>query len=479
MKNQIIAVAFSLAVFSSSLLGADVPASGNAAQPTSSSSEEETSGAGVTSEPGSDVLSVDFPNEEIRLILRNIADLFELNLVIPEALQGRSSLKLRDVTWRQIFDVLLSPVGYTYVTDGNIIKIVSIESLNVEPVETRIFILNYARAADVAPTVQSMVDDAKGGKLQVDTRSNAIVVTERPKRLEKIGDVVAQLDRSTAQVLIETKFVEVTDRDLNNLGVNWTSLDSYNLGVDPTDLLVRGGNPAGRDLNGSIIEEARDTSTAFGAVFTAPEFSMLLSALETNTETRLVSNPTVVTLNNNEAIISIGEQFPVPNYTYNQEQGTFEVSGFEYKDIGIIMRVTPQVNNAGLITLKIDPEVSSRSGETTFGGAGGASIPIISTRRTSTQVAIKDGYTMGLGGLIESVVIDSVSKVPLLGDIPGLGALFTSKSKNAVQRNLIVFITARVLVPEGATYRDVFNASQLEEMGVTEADVPGRAVRSN
>jgi len=183
----------------------------------------------------------------------------------------------------------------------------------------------------------------------------------------------------------------------------------------------------------------------------------------------------VVTMNNNEAFISIGEQFPIPNYQYNQERGTFEVSGFEYKDIGIIMKVTPQVNAAELITLKIDPEVSSRTGTTTFGGGSGATaeIPIIAVRRTSTLVAIKSGYTMGLGGLIEDVSTDGGSKVPVLGDIPGLGSLFRSKNRNSTKRNLIVFITAKVLSPEGSTYKDVISASQMQAMGLTEADVPG------
>ena len=473
MKTKLFAVAMSLAVPLTAVLAQDAPALESQAQTAAMPADDQPvmEGTGVTAEKGKETLSVDFPNAEIRTILRNIADLFDLNLVIPEALEGRASLKLRDVTWKQIFDVLLPPQGYTYVTQDNIIKIVSIESLNVEPAETRIFILNYARASEIAPTVNTMIDSSKGGRLQVETRSNALVVTERPKRLEKIDEIIKRLDRATDQVLIETKFVEITSRDLNNLGVNWASLSEYKVGVDPTDLVVRGGGPAGRNMDGGLLSAASTASSAFGAVFNAPEFSLILSALETQTESRLISNPTVVTMNNNEALISIGKQFPIPNYTFNQERGTFEVSGFEYKDIGIILKVTPQVNAAGMISLKIDPEVSSQEGETTFGGASGANIPIIATRRTSTLVAIKDGYTMGLGGLIENTTIDSQSKVPLLGDIPGFGRMFRSNNKNAQQRNLVVFITAKILSPMGATYKDVFPASTLEAMGVTDADV--------
>ncbi len=467
MKNRFITAALFLAASTAAL----------PAQTTGGATGEET-GTGVTGEKGRETLSVDFPNAEIRTILRNIADLYDLNLVIPETLEGRASLKLRDVTWKQIFDVLLSPVNYTYVTDGTIIKIVSVESLNVEPAETKIFILNYARASEIAPTIQSIIEPAKGGKLQVDNRSNALVVTERPKRLEKVEEIVLRLDKATDQVVIETKFVEITDRDLRNLGVNWKSLADYQLGADPTPLLTSAGQGI-RNQDGELIAESRQSSTAFGAVFSAPEFNVVLSALQTSTKSRLVSNPTVVTMNNHEAVISIGEQFPVPNYTYNQERGNFEVSGFEYKDIGIIMKVTPQVNNTQLITLKVEPQVSSRSGTTSFGGASGAEIPIISTRRTSTQVAIQSGNTMGLGGLIENTSSDGGSKVPLLGDIPGLGKLFRSKTQNADQRNLIVFITAKVLSPEGASYEDVFSPAKMQDMGLVPEDVPGFKVSSN
>jgi type IV pilus assembly protein PilQ len=166
-------VAVALAVLPAALLAQDSPAPATPPVEAAASASDQPEGAGVTGQKGKETLSVDFPNAEIRTILRNIADLFDLNLVIPETLEGRASLKLRDVTWRQIFDVLLQPVGYTYVTDGNIIKVVSIESLNVEPVATNVYILNYARAADIAPTVNSMIDASKGGKLQVERSRRA------------------------------------------------------------------------------------------------------------------------------------------------------------------------------------------------------------------------------------------------------------------------------------------------------------------
>jgi type IV pilus assembly protein PilQ len=180
---------------------------------------------------GRDTLSVDFPDEEVRNILRNVADLFELNLVIPDTLQGNTSIKLRDVTWRQIFEVVLGPVGYTFVEEGNIIKVVSQESLLQEPTTTDVFVINYARAADLLGSIQPLIDTAVGGRIVVNSRSNALIITERPSRLSRIRPIIEQLDKATDQVMIESKFIEVTDRNVKDIGVNWSSLSGYQVGV--------------------------------------------------------------------------------------------------------------------------------------------------------------------------------------------------------------------------------------------------------
>lgn len=475
-----------------------------------------------------DTLSVDFPDEEIRTVLRNVADLFELNLVIPDTLQGKTSVKLRDVTWRQIFKVVLEPVGYTFVEDNNIIKVVTQDSLNLEPLSTDVFVLNYARASDIKPSLDALVDVKLGGKIVVDTRSNALVVTERPSVVQRIRPIILNLDKATEQVMIETKFIEVTDRDVKNTGVNWASLSGYGLnvnnlgrtyssshdsthtannidvpymqqGYEKLDTLLNrnlgnnfplgqpgsGVGPAytrdAQDPNTFIIDKAYGpastvTSTLSGvttAVFSADQFSLIVSALKTYNDTKLVSNPTVVTLNNTEATINVGEEYPIPQYTYNQERGSFEVSGFTYKPIGVILKVTPQVNSAGFIKLAVEPTVSSRNGTVDFGGAGGASIPIIGIRTAKTQVTMKDGYTLGLGGLSETTDIGAKSSIPVLGSIPYLGKLFSSDSKDLTFHNLVVFITARTLRPDGASTGEIFDPRMIREMKISKEELPG------
>jgi type IV pilus assembly protein PilQ len=441
-----------------------------------------------------DVLSVDFPDEDIRTILRNVADLFDLNLVIPDTLQGKVSIKLHDVTWHQIYDVVLTPVGYTYVDDAGIIKVVSLASLAAEPVNTEIFTLNYARASDVQPSITSLIDPSKGGKLTLDARSNSLIVTERPSRLNKIRPIIKQLDQPTAQVMIETKFIEVTNEDVKNLGVSWNSMQSYkatlgNLQQSVTassipnafyNLVANTDNTRVGGLTTSqtgVASPASITTLPSGApasaVFSAQDFSVILSALQSLNTTKVVSNPTIVTLNNTEASINIGEDYPIPNYQYNQLTGSFEVSGFTYKPIGILLKVTPQVNASGFIKLTLNPEVSSTSNTVNFGGAGGATIPIINTRTAKTEVTLKDGYTMGIGGLISSNSIKNNSKVPLLGDIPLLGELFKSKNKDELNTNLIIFVTAKTVSPEGASVGEIFDPRQTRGMGLQKSDLPG------
>jgi type IV pilus assembly protein PilQ len=424
---------------------------------------------------GKETLSVDFPDEDIRTILRNVADLFELNIIIPESLQGKTSIKLRDVTWRQIFQNVLAPVGFTYVEDGNIIKIVSNDSLQQEPVSTEVFVLSYAKASDVKPSIDGLVDGAVGGKILVDARSNSLIITERPSRMNRIRPVLEQLDRATDQVMIETKFIEVTDRDIRDLGVNWASLSAYNVSAGPFTQNYDTANSKTDTVTSGLdtLATANGVTRAVSAVFNADQFKVVLSALQSKNGTKIVSNPTVVTLNNTEASINVGEEFPIPSYSFNEQRGSFEVNGFTYKPIGVILKVTPQVNARGFIKLTLTPEVSQQNGSTTFGGAGGAEIPIIATRKATTQVSLKDGYTMGIGGLITSTALIGANQVPLLGNIPILGYLFKQKSKDITTSNLLIFITAKSLSAEGAAIEQVFDSRQVRDMGVTRDELPG------
>jgi type IV pilus assembly protein PilQ len=507
---------------------------------------------------GRDTLSVDFPDEDIRNILRNVADLFELNIIMPDTLQGKTTIKLRDVTWRQIFQSVLQPVNFTYIEEGNIIKIVSAESLLQEPLSTEVFLINYAKAGDILPTITSLVDSAAGGKIVVDARSNSLVITERPTRMNRIRPIVEQLDRATDQVMIESKFVEVSDTDVKNIGVNWSSLAGYQLGVGGIqneylrgrESLARANTSTnngtsqrstnevrttagtGRDTtqrngsttastvtatggtttttsttgttgdlssattqnNGTVntgttlsgltntfdnlnsLLNTGGTSRALSAVFSAADFNVVLSALQSLQKTKVVSNPTIVTLNNTQAVINVGQERPIPNYTYNTERGVYEVSGFTYRPIGVILKVTPQVNSRGFIKLTVEPEVSQSNRDANFNGAA---IPIVESRKANTTVSLRDGFTMGIGGLLQSQSNNGTNKVPVLGSIPVVGRLFKSESRNSDSNNLIIFITAKTISAEGASVEQVFDSERVRGLDLRREDLPGHRDGSN
>jgi len=190
----------------------------------------------------------------------------------------------------------------------------------------------------------------------------------------------------------------------------------------------------------------------------------------------VVSNPTIVTLNNSQAMINVGEERPIPSYTYNSELGVYEVSGFQYRPIGIILKVTPQVNSRGTIKLTVEPEVSQSTRDANFQGA---SIPIVESRKASTVVQIKDGYTMGIGGLMRGESRDTDTKVPVIGSVPILGRLFSHKGKNVQSSNLIIFITAKTVSADGAPIEQIFDSREVRKLEMTRDELPGYRDGSN
>jgi type IV pilus assembly protein PilQ len=519
---------FLLALAAARVAAQPAPADNPPANPGDVSIKETEAPKSVVTKGAKDTLSVDFPNEDIRTILRNVADLFDLNLVIPDTLQGKASIKLRDVTWRQIFEEVLTPVGYTFVEKDNIIRVVTNDSVQHEATTTEVYILNYAKAADIQPTIAPMVETGGEvhGKIQIDTRANALIITERPTRLKSIIAILGSLDKPTQQVMIESKFIEITDTDQKNLGVNWSSLSGYGVSAGPfthnytqASGVTTSNNTTGTNINvayeksglaaadqvnsavplmqpnaigtftpgtgggpstiGGIGPASLDTQTftssianATTAVFNADQFKVVLSALQSNSATRLISNPTVVTLNNTEAFINSGVEYPIPSYQYSTQTDSFQISGFTFSPIGIMLKVTPQINDKGFIKLKLDPTVSSISSTVTFGGTGGYSIPVIAAEEVQTEVTLKDGNTLGIGGLVSTSREKGHTKIPILGDIPVLGRLFSSKDSTGSADNLIIFITAKTVSPENAMVSDVFDPRLTRAVQLQKDEMP-------
>ena len=467
-----------------------------------------------------DTLSVDFPDSDIRDVLRNVADLFDLNIIIPDTLAGRTTLKLRDVTWRQIYKVVLSQVGYTFIERGNIVEIVSISLLESEPVTTELIELKAVIPSILADTLKNFLNkagastkDAAGQsvdnseKVVVIPQSNFIALTATPARLLILKELIRNLDikqyqspKSNRQIMIETKFIEVSNINAKDIGVNWSSLQKYNVGVSEAQQQYTrtktSGNESERTADNAInnsstislpnnvlsgassvtsglaltdtINSGVETERIATAVFSAAELNVILSALQTKNQTKLVSNPTLIAFDNKEATLHVGKEIPVSGGgSVSGSSGTAQKNPAQRVKEGIILNFTPSIVN--LQTDKDSPpvdairldlskpstkvKVEDAAGGITLRSANGEKVvdgsiePIFETRSVGTEVILKDGYTMGIGGMISSRDTQGETKVPVLGSIPVIGRLFRSNSNFSETTNLLVFITTKIIYP--------------------------------
>ena len=443
--------------------------------------------ASITAKPnaaaGKDTLSVDFPDEDIRNVLRNVADLFELNLVMPDTLQGKTSIKLRDVTWRQIFEVVLKQVGYTFVEKDNIVKIVGIAELQGEPFGTKTFVFENVAAIKIKPLVEPMLtpkrdgDAAKGilaqpaGNIVVNDLANELIVTDQSTVIARVGDMIKRLDTEPKQVVIETKFVEISKGDLKNREVA-LGYKNANTGLD---IRTGVGQAAGSNIatpftinSGSLLGGSPT------AIFNQNEFSAMVNILNQANNVRLVTNPTIVAINGSKSEIKIGRDLQLVTITTTTSGSTpvTTATAGDIKFVGISIEVTPQITGSKLIALKVKPEKSSVfqarviSGNTFYD---------IDRRVGELNIILRDGQTAAIGGLVNSETRKNHSQVPFLGSVPLIGALFRTDSNSIDVTNLVIFITASVLEPSKMKYDNVVSKDQLNDLQLTARDVVGKS----
>lgn len=446
-------------------------------------------------------ITFSFKDADIRNVMRLIATKAGVNIVYGPEVAGVVNMELRDVPWEQALGLVLDLNGYAYQKKGNVIKVLRKEDVDKEPLSTEVFILNYSRAEEMVESVQQILSER--GSIKTDTRSNTVVVTDIPANINKIELVLNQLDGRTTQVLIETKIVEMRNTLEKDLGLKWTSLKEYSLSVGDMSRTYkstrRGGHGAWDsgtanigtdgnvnknffededittrdfdfdnitgttandttmiDLSDTVTRTITDTVTSTllkgdirTAILSAADFEIILSALQENTDVNLLSNPRVVTANNEEAEIKIISEYPVPNYEFDTETSQWSITGFDKEDIGVIFNVTPNISSDGYITMKLEPEVSTLIDLVPF-TAGGSTvlIPYVGRKKASSKLVIKSGDTLVVGGLIDEDKVTVVTKVPLLGDIPVLGRLFRHTDIDNIKKDIIFFITATIIDEE-------------------------------
>ncbi len=427
-----------------------------------------------------DLLSLNFQDIEVRAILQILADFTGLNIVVSDSVKGNLTLRLQNVPWDQALDIILRTKGLAMRQNGNVIfiapteEVAAREKLDLEsrktvqeliPLRTEIIQVNYAKAKEIAELLKKKGGE-KGaeqsilsprGDVVADERTNSLIVKDVPDKLAEIRDLVTKLDMPARQVLIDSRVVIASNDFSRDLGAKFgvTGVKEAGDGINA----VSGTTTATNTIVNSAISNLTSTGQPFPVTVpnldsrlgvnlpvggTSLAFSILrsdylvdleLSALQAEGQGEVISNPKVVTADLKKATILQGRQIP---YATVSQEGT----KVEFKDAFLKLEVTPQITPDDRI--RMDLKVSKDEQGTNVATSTGTQ-PTIDKREVETQVMVNNGETVVLGGVFEQNKNNSVSKVPLLGDVPLLGYLFRTTSKKDTKRELLIFVTPQIL----------------------------------
>jgi type IV pilus assembly protein PilQ len=413
-------------------------------------------------------VSLDFQGADLRAVLRTFAEISGLNIVIDPTIQGTVDVSLRDVPWDQALDIILRANKLGYVVDGTIVRVAPLTVLADEETQRRKLAdeqalagelrvltrpLSYARAEDLRPLLTATVLSSRGS-IQTDTRTNTIIINDLPERLQRASDLLSTLDAPQPQVEIEARIVQTTRQFARSLGVEWgvgarassalgntTGLSFPNQGSITGRTGGQQGAPApdpGADnVPTGVNLPVSGASTAFGVALGslngALNLDVALSALEKQGQGRLLSTPRVTTQNNVEAEMTQGVQIPIQTVANNTVTVTF-------KDAALTLKVTPQITAANTVIMRISLENAAPDFSKAINN-----IPPIDTQRAITQVLVNNGDTTVIGGIYISNEQTNRDRTPGLYRLPLLGWLFKRDGITDDSRELLIFITPRIL----------------------------------
>jgi type IV pilus assembly protein PilQ len=417
-------------------------------------------------------LSLNFQNIEVRSLLQVIADFTNFNIVTSDSVSGSVTLRLQDVPWDQALDIILQAKGLGMRKSGNVLwvapkdEIASKEKLDLEsvaavqslePLRTQSFQINYAKAAEISAQLTAGGSGATSarilsarGSVIAEPRTNQLFVTDIPSKLEQIQQLLAKLDIAVRQVLIEARIVEASDSFGKSLGVrlgggnatNAATLgtteggplnaafgSSYTTGVSGANL----GNFVNLPSTGALgsANPGAFAISLFGE--SANKFLNLeISALEADGKGKVVSSPRVVTADQIKALIEQGTELP---YQVASSSGATSIA---FRKANLKLEVTPQITPEGNIILDLDVTKDTVGQSTPAGFA-------IDTKHIKTQVLVENGGTVVIGGIFTEDQTENETKVPFFGDLPGLGVLFRNRSRSSTKREMLVFITPKMI----------------------------------
>ncbi|CAH6783186.1 Type IV pilus biogenesis protein PilQ [Vibrio chagasii] len=431
--------------------------------------EEVTTEKSVLEKEGK-LISINFQDIPVRNVLQLIADYNEFNLVVSDSVAGNLTLRLDGVPWQQVLDIILQVKGLDKRVDGNVILVApkaeldlreqqALEKSRLEEelgeLKSEIIKINFAKATDIADMIGgegavSMLSDR--GSITIDERTNSLLIRELEENIAVIRGIIESLDIPVKQVQIEARIVTVTEGNLDELGVRWgvsSTNGSFTVGGS-----IEGNHPSAitpydDDGGSSVIDDYLNVNLAA----TSPNASSIafqvaklgsdtlldleLSALQQESKAEIISSPRLITTNKKPAYIEQGTEIP---YLESSSSGATSVA---FKKAVLSLKVTPQITPDNRLVLDLSV-TQDRPGQVVKTGTGEA--VAIDTQRIGTQVLVNNGETVVLGGIFQHSVSSTVDKVPLLGDLPLLGALFRRSYENVGKSELLIFVTPKVVI---------------------------------
>jgi type IV pilus assembly protein PilQ len=431
-------------------------------------------------------LTLNFQDIETRAVLQLLAETSGRNIVVSDTVQGNVTLRLRNVPWDQALDIVMTTKGLDMRQNGNVIIVAPAEEIaaretadlearnaisELEPMYSEFLQVNYAKAADLAALIGAEAGGgmlSERGSIATDDRTNTLLVQDTADRLEDIRRMVRALDVPIKQVLIESRIVVVNDDFSRDLGVRLGVTAYRENGTDGAAVISGTGSGTDTMVN-SIVDNLGNTGQITPVQLpilsdrynvnvpiaeAAGRFSLAvlerdylvdleLTALEAEGRGEIVSTPRVITANQKEARIEQGVEIP---YQQSASSGATTV---QFKKAVLSLTVTPQITPDNNIIMDLRVHKDNVGDVISTGGLGGT-VPSIDTRAVETQVLVEDGQTVVLGGIYETERRETITKVPFLGDIPAVGALFRSKQLQNDKSELLIFVTPRIL-EEGST----------------------------
>ncbi len=387
---------------------------------------------------GADAIkNINFQNADVRSVLNFLAEYGGVNLVAAPNVQGQVTLNLKNVEWRAALDILAKTYGLKVVDEQGYVRVLLLADFLKEEsdrerhlsdqrqlveVETQLLVIKFGNAKDMVKPVKTLLSGR--GKVDVDERTNTLLVSDDPGNVARVKTLVSGLDRETRQVKISAKLLEVSSDYLEEMGINWN--------------IATNGTSHGRTYSNDLSAKGSDrVADPFASYKWATPFSRgwsmdaTVSAIVSSGKGKILAHPEIITVDNKEARIQMGQKVPIKQFS---SSGDIVIT---FEEVGTILRVTPHITADDRILLYLRPERSSYS----FDPNG----VVINTNNAETNVVVANGETAVIGGLTTQDEVTSRVGIPLLKDIPVLGKLFSYEKKDIKNRDLVIFVTPTVV----------------------------------